>query len=219
MSAPDRVPIDLAGLPANTHEGFAELARLLRELAGDDALALHAVGGWLHDDPLYAGTAARSAVTLKRFDLPLLDRIAARGTRLGKLGLAAPLVVTPDYLPNAADVFPLEFLEIQQLHVLVFGSDSFADLKLAPANLRLQCERELRSELIGLRQGLLSAAGKRSLLGPLCRTSAERVARILRGLLTLVGRQPPRHAAELVAAAAEVCQRPLQALERATRQA
>ena len=195
---------EVGELPRNTRAAFRELGALLARLAGDGLLELSAFGGWLVDDPLHRGTPARSVAVLRRFDLRLLDQLAREGVRLGKLGLRAPLVMTPQYLTASCDTFPLELLEIRHQHVLLHGEDHFAGLEFRPADLRLQCERELKSALLHLRQGLLAAAGKYEHLGELCRHGAERATRVLRGVLHLAGRALPALAAELVAQSAGV---------------
>jgi hypothetical protein len=201
-----------AALPANSRAAFHELAELLARLAGDRLRELSAYGGWLVDDPLYDGTPARSVAVLPQVDLRLLDQLAQEGVRLGKLGLRAPLMMTPEYIAASCDTFPLELLEIQQQHVVLAGHGHFADLRFAPADVRLQCERELKSALIHLRQGLLAAAGKYKHLGALCRQEAERAARVLRGLSHLAGRALPRLSAELVAQVATSTGLPLDGL-------
>ncbi len=192
----------VGALPANSRAAFRELAELLTHLAGDSLLELSAFGGWLVADPLYNGTPARSVAVLRQVDLLLLDQLAREGVRFGKLGLAAPLMMTPEYIAASCDTFPLELLEIQQQHAVLAGKDHFATLQFKPADVRLQCERELKGELIHLRQGLLAAAGNYKQLGELCRHEAERATRVLRGVLHLSGRESPRLSAELVAQAA-----------------
>jgi hypothetical protein len=195
--------VNVSGLPGNTRASFQELGRLLISLAGDHLLGLSAFGGWLNDDPLYRGTPARSVAVLERFDLKLLDRIACEGVRLGKRGLAAPLIMTPEYIAASRDVFPLELMEIQHLNVLLHGRDCFGTLEFQQADVRLQCERELKSELIHLRQALLTAGGEHQRLGEPCRQAAERATRVLRGVLYLAAKDAPRPAAALVERCAE----------------
>jgi hypothetical protein len=172
-------------LPVAYRDGFQQLAHALVELAGENLLGLSAFGGWLVDDRFFAGTPARSVAVLRSIDLKMLDQLASSGARFGKHNVGAPLMMTPEYIKASCDVFPLELLEIQQLHAVVCGEDHFADLEFDRNDVRLQCERELKSELIQLRQGLLAAAGRHKLLGELCLAVAERTVRILRGLLYL----------------------------------
>ncbi len=204
--------VNVADLPQNTRDSFRELVQVLGGLAGDNLLGFSAFGGWLIEDPFYQATPARCVAVFQQIDLRMLDRIAGEGVRFGKRGIGAPLMMTPEYIQASCDVFPLELLEIQQLHALLCGGDHFADLKFERGDLRLQCERELKSELIQLRQGLLAAAGEHSHLSELCRGGAERGMRILRGVLHLNDAETPRLSAELIARAADVAGVKLDAL-------
>lgn len=195
--------VNVAALPANARAPFQAFAQVLVELARDNLLALSAFGGWLAGDALNERTPARSVVVLKRFDLRLLAGLAGHGVRMGRRGLQAPLIMTPAYIAASCDAFPLELLEVQQLSAVLIGEDHFAALRFDPANVRLQCEREVKSKLIHLHQGLLASAGKYRHLGELCQREAERAVRVLRGVLYLAKAAVPRRTTEIAASAAE----------------
>ena len=178
-------------LPETYRAGFEQLAETLIREAGDNLLGIAAFGGWLTDDPLFAGTPGRSVVLLDKIDLALLDRIAGDAVKFGRANLTAPLMMTPRYIESSCDVFPLEFLEIRQTQAVIYGRDGFADLSLKKPEVRLQCERELKGELVHLRQGLLAAGGKHQRLGEVSRIGAARIIRYLRGILLIADVAPP----------------------------
>ena len=60
-------------------------------------------------------------------------------------------------LVNALDVFPIEFIQIQEKHVLLMGRDVFEGLIVSKENMRHQCEFYLRSNLLSLRELQLKA--------------------------------------------------------------
>lgn len=133
----------------------------------------------------------RNVITLSEVDLVALRQLSLHGATLGQHAIAAPLIMTPTYIHASLDVFPLELLEIQQAHVTLIGDDPFAELSFAEDDVRLQCERELKSLLIGLRQGLLASVGEEKFLAGLRLNAAETLARTLRGLLWLKGKREP----------------------------
>jgi hypothetical protein len=196
--------IDVAGLPEERRAAFGEFAGMLTALAGENLLGLCGFGGWVVEDPAYVQAPARSVLVLRRCDLPMLDQLGARGGRFRRKNIAAPLVMTPEYIQASCDVFPLELLEIQQLQRRVCGEDYFSKLTFAPGDLRLQCERELKSELIQLRQGLIAATGHHKLLHDACVAAAERCIRVVRGILHLASKEVPLFARDVLTAAAEV---------------
>jgi hypothetical protein len=175
----------LLTLPERFQAAFHDLDDTLRRLARDQFLGLTAFGGWLHGDPFFSNVAARSVAVLDPLNIAVLEQLAVEGPRFGEQGLAAPLVMTPAYIRDSCDTFPLELLEIQQQHLLISGRDFFSGVKLEATCVRLACERELKSELIQLHQGLLASGGRFALLHDFCLDCLERSARIMRGLLFL----------------------------------
>ena len=93
------------------------------------------------------------------FETPVLDAIAALGNQYGKKGIRAPLMLTPEYLGNARDVFPMELFDLKHNHHHLLGDDPLADIDIDIRHLRLQCERELRLVGLQLRQAYLRSAG------------------------------------------------------------
>lgn len=182
---------------------------LVRELGGDNTKALTLYGsvvGGAFDNTQHT---ARSVLIVVHVDLNMLRRLAEHGTTLGKDRIAAPLVMTPKYIEDSLDTFPLELLEIQQRSVTVVGEDYFAPLSFEPAHVRLQCERELKTMLIGLRQGLLAAAGKEKLLSSIETGVSDSLMRTLRGMLWLKEDKEPKPANRVLEAVEKTANRKL----------
>jgi hypothetical protein len=193
---------DLDHIAEPHREPIRKFAARIQELAAENAL------GWTLYGAIVEGTLDRqrpsiqSALMLGAVDLELLRRLGAVGRQYGRFGLIPPLIMTPDFLHSIRDTFPLELIEIQQAHSIVFGPDYFHDLEFDSRDVRLQCERELDVLLIGLRQGLLAASGIEDRLALLQRDWLRGLLRILRGMLWLKG-QKERLPAERVVAAIE----------------
>ncbi|HNQ21870.1 MAG TPA: hypothetical protein PKK06_02125 [Phycisphaerae bacterium] len=207
---------ELSGIAAPARVAVRAWLGMVHEVAGNHALAVTvfgpAVGG-----PFDAECdGVQSVLVLDRVDLGLLRRLAECGPRMGKLGVVAPLIMTPAYIRASLDTFPLEFIEIQAQHVTPLGPDYFADLAFEDADVRLQCERELKSVLISMRQGLLAAAGRPQFIGPLSAQISQRVLRTLRGLLWLRRTREALPAAAVLEAVETLTQRKLPGLRRGT---
>ena len=79
---------------------------------------------------------------------------------------SAPLVLTQQELERSADVFSIEFLDMQRRHRVLFGEDLLANLHIPMQHHRAQVEYELREKLIVLREHLLlAAANKNQIVG------------------------------------------------------
>ncbi len=170
----------------------------VQTLGGMNCLAVIGFGAMATPDFDPARHIARSVLVLEKIDLEMLRELAKDGARLGKAKIAAPLIMTPVYINGSLDTFPLELLEIQQCRVCLVGTDYFADVSFQDTHLRHQCERELKTILIGMRQGILAAAGREKILGAMEGDIAERLMRTLRGLLWLHGQRDFLPAIEVV---------------------
>jgi hypothetical protein len=155
---------------------------------------------------------AENVAVLSADDLGMLRRLATAGKRFGKRGIAAPIVMTPEFIRDSLDTFPLELIEIQQQHVLLAGQDFFGELRFEAEHVRLQCERELKTLLIGMRQGLLAAAGREKELHPLEQSAVESLLRTLRGMMWLKGQFDPAGPEELISGVEQMLARELTAV-------
>ena len=88
--------------------------------------------------------------------------------------------------------------EIGQQHGVGFGDDVFASRSFDERHMRLQCERELKSVLIGMRQSLLAAAGREEFVDQIEANVTSTLMRTLRGMLWLKGTRDPRRAAAVI---------------------
>lgn len=182
-------------LPETMRQPIRQYAGLVEETVGSAVRELALFG------PIASGTfdascqAARNVLVVDTVDLQSLKRLGVHGPSLGKLGIAAPLIMTPRYIHASLDTFPLEFIEIQQVCLTVLGEGHFTGLVFEEPDVRLQCERELKALLIGLRQGLLASAGEDRFVAALVRDMGEALLRTLRGMLWLEGVREAKPAA------------------------
>jgi len=70
-----------------------------------------------------------------------------------------PLLLTAEEMRRSADVFSIEFLDMQRTHRLLWGEDLLKTLEIPMRLHRAQLEYELREKTILLRQRLLVVAG------------------------------------------------------------
>lgn len=118
-------------------------------------------------------------------------------------GIALPLLLTPEDIRRSADVFPVEYLDICEHHVLLAGDDFFADLQIDPRNLRFQIEHELKAKLLALRQAYLAGLDQgrpEAVVEQLLETSLPAFLALGRNLLRAASQRPPSKKAETPAA-------------------
>ncbi len=161
--------------------------------------SVHMTGSVLTADFKAGQSDINSVFVLNEMDLQFLSVLAPLGKRFGKKGIAAPLVMTPDYICRSLDVFPIEFLNLKLIHHTVLGEDLFKDLEIERIGLRWQCERELKVRLIGLRQAYIRAAEHRNVLSKSIIASISAYIPLFRALIFLLGRKPPINSDEVLA--------------------
>ena len=117
--------------------------------------------------------------------------------------------MTPGYIKASLDTFPLEFIEIHQCHITLFGHDHFETLSFNDVDVRLQCERELKTILIAMRQGLLAAAGREKLISEMEINVAKHLVQTFRGLLWLKGEKEAKPTAHVISEVENITERKL----------
>jgi len=157
----------------------------------DNIHSITLTGSALTEDFVPGKSDINSVVVLTEMDLKFLELLATLGKKYQKKRIAAPLIMTPKYIMNSLDVFPMEFLNIKLLHKTIFGENFFQDLKINRADLRLQCERELKVRLIGLRQGYISCLGNSKMLMHMFIDSFSGYIPLFKGIILLLGKEPP----------------------------
>ncbi len=161
--------------------------------------SIHVVGSALTPDYDEKRSDINTIVVLKMMDLKFVEFLAPLGKNYRKKGVAAPLIMTPDYITGSLDVFPIEFLDFQLIHETVYGEDVLKHVEIAATDLRNQCEREIKSKLIGLRQGYISSLGDRKVLTDGFAQSIAGYMPLFRGIISLVRKVPPAKKSEVIA--------------------
>lgn len=116
-----------------------------------------------------------------------------------RLGHPVPVYFTVSELQNAADVFPIEFHQMEKARKVLYGTDVLAGLRISDAFLRHQVEYELRSKLILLRRQYIPSSVTAAGLLELMADSLSSFATLFGAVLLLNGHQPPVKKQEAVA--------------------
>jgi hypothetical protein len=124
----------------------------------------------------------------------LLDIVKwGRGKRI-----VPPLMLTPEYIKASLDVFPIEFLEIRDSHVVIMGEDYFSALQVEPRDVRLECESQLKAAVLRTRQAYLEVGWRRKGAEEVLAASLTSLIPVFRAMLRLKGEEPPRKKSDVV---------------------
>lgn len=175
-------------LPDKLGDRLQEFTESLKEIYQQDLVSL-----------ILYGSAASGEYVSKHSNLNIL--VVLKNTQQNELIKAAklvkkfrminPLFLTEDYIASSTDVFPIEFLDMQENYSLLFGKDVLKSINIDISNLRFQCEQELKSKLINLKHVYLRLKGNNTLLNSVLLKSFTSALHILRNVLRLKSNKAP----------------------------
>ncbi len=179
---------------------LAQLKDKLLAAAGDNLKAL-----------VLFGSAARGEYHERHSDLNVLCLLGQAGaeeiealhdtaTWWEQKKFPAPRIFTLDELRASADIFAIELLDMKSHHKMIYGEDFFGELEVPMQWHRLQVERELRTNWVKLRQGILLAPQKDPVFMGLMDASVSTFVTLFRHALVVLGEEPPAGRREIVAA-------------------
>jgi hypothetical protein len=176
----------------SAEKNLTDLVTRLKDAAGSNLLSV-----------ILYGSAATEEFQPGHSDLNVLCIMQSLGRDdLGKLHVAsawwakqghpAPIFFTLNELHHSADIFAIEFLDIQAAHRVLYGEDVIASLHVPMELHRLHVERELRSNTLRLRQHYVRYPADSRKTLELMTSSISTFAALFRHALIALGEDPPR---------------------------
>jgi hypothetical protein len=178
-------------------------SREAQELYEGDLLAIILYGSAATGDHVPGASDINIALVVREVTPAILRKAAGRLGAWRRHGFSTPLFFDPETLQSSLDVFPIEFLDMQERHRILWGQDLLAPLRIGRDNLRLQCEQELRGKLLRLRQIYVESAESSDGLRGVLLMAAGSVLVLVRTLLRLTGADPSGSADQVLTRAEE----------------
>jgi predicted nucleotidyltransferase len=186
------------------HEAFNHLVGDLKATHGDNLASVVLYGSAASGDFVQLESDYNVLIALHHITPEDLRQAQAPAREWRRLGHPLPVYFTFAELHDAADVFPIEFHQMERARVVLYGRDPFEALSISDENLRHQTEYELRSKLIQLRRLYIPASASAERLRDLMSDSLSSFATLFAPVLLLHGAEPPVLKREVVAAAARL---------------
>ena len=121
-----------------------------------------------------------------------LRNLHAASAWWAKQGHPAPLFFTLNELHHSADIFAIELLDIKAAHRVLYGEEVMASLHIPMDLHRLHVERELRNNVLRLRQHYVRHPADSRKTLELMTSSISTFAALFRHALIALGEEPPR---------------------------
>jgi len=188
----------MAKIPVHPEDLFPEITEDYRALFGDDLISIILYGSATGKDYRPGKSDINFMIVLSETGIEELHKALGTVERWKKRRVATPLFLSKFYIETSLDVFPIEYLNFQSNHRVVYGENVLKDLSFDPELLRLQCEREIKGKLLLLREAYLESAGKAKNLRDVISRSIGTFAAIFKALLFLKGREAPPETREII---------------------
>src|ERR1700730_1293729 len=185
-------------------EALNHLIQDLRATHGDNLSSVVLYGSAAEGDHIELQSDYNLLIALKRITPADLRQAQAPMREWQRLGHPLPIYFTVEELSDAADVFPIEFYQMERARIVLYGKDPFEFVNLSDGNLRHQTEYELRSKLIQLRRLYIPASVSIEKLSDLMKDSLASFAALFRAVLILHGKEAPVAKPDCVRAAVQL---------------
>lgn len=137
------------------------------------------------------------AFVFSELSVPELSALSGAHGAWTRCRVVRPLLLSEDTLRRSLDTFPLEYLLIREHRETIFGEDFFGALPLDASALRLEVERVLRAQELGLGLSYVALAGTRGGARRWAVHASTAIAASASGLLYLSGEPIPGRRGEL----------------------
>ncbi len=175
----------------NVRQKFMPFMDKMVSLHGQSVISVFLYGSAAGENYIPKVSDINSAFIFKDISSTLLRKSHTLIADALRQRIATPLFLTLDYIRVSLDVFPIEFLDMKEHHIVLYGEDLLKDLEIQTGHLRLFCEQQLKGKFIRIRQAYLEIGGKPPRMEALLKDSMNSLFPVLRNLLRLKGYVPP----------------------------
>ena len=162
------------------------LAQIRKPLDGHiDAVILY--GSLAREEYIEGHSNINLLIILQSCSLENLQHCCRLSERWKKDGVVAPLVLTNQELSQSFQLFPIEYFEMKENHVLLEGRDPFLTLHVDDHMLAQHSQRELSGNLLRVRQRFIEGQGRVEAIPALLSLSLTALLPALRGVCRALG--------------------------------
>ncbi len=178
-------------IPDKLQDILAGLSRDYQQVFGKDLISLMLYGSAASGSWVKGKSDINILVVLTPDGMERLDNGFPLVEKWRKRGVAVPLVMTRKFIDSSLDSYPIEFLNMKNRSVLIYGENVLQPLLIKPEDLRLQIERELHSKILLLCEGYLESTGSARHLRNLIQKSFTAFVALFNAMLYLKQGEAP----------------------------
>jgi hypothetical protein len=207
----------LSRLPGKSKNAVAEFTEQLVEAFAEKLYSFILFGSAAGKNFIEGKSDINTLIILEDITVSDLEILMEIWQKYAQKGLAAPLLFERGHVASSLDTFPMEFSDMKQRHILLYGADPLETAAIEGKNLRYQCEREFKSMVVNLRRGYLRTEGKREKIEALLDGSLASALAACRGMIWMAGKTPPDDISDLLVMIRETYNTDTSAIDRVWR--
>ncbi|MCK5580251.1 MAG: hypothetical protein KAJ18_03155 [Candidatus Omnitrophica bacterium] len=190
--------INAEKLPLEVQNKFIPYLKMMVEIHKDHLISVFIYGSATGKNYIPKVSDINSVFIFKNLAFAsLTDSLKTVSKGISKK-IAAPLFLTKKHIETSLDVFPIEFLDMKENYILLYGTDFLSALNIKEEHIRLFCEQQIKGKLIRIRQAYLEVGLKKKGLESLLKESLNSLIPVFRNLIRLKGSQPPTEKSEII---------------------
>ncbi len=182
----------MGSAPSKPEEVFDQFCDEVEKLFGSEVISIILFGSAATDEYIPNRSDINFLIVLSDKGIARIKAVQKFVHRWQKRRISVPLLLTQKYIEASLDSFPIEFLNMKMDYQVIKGVDVLKDLQIRKTDLRLQCERELKGNLLKLRQTFIETGGKAKGLQQLIVQSIVSFFSIFKALLFLKEKEVPK---------------------------
>ena len=178
--------------------------RGLLAATGDAITCVMVFGSATGPDFLPGHSNINVALLVRDINYDFLKKCLKHVSAASKKRIVAPLLLTRKYIDTSLDVFPIEFFDIFETGVVLYGENPLANVTFNDSSLRLESEQQLKGSLLRIRQAYLELGLVKRGLEKVLGESLNSLIPVFRAMLVLKGMRPPRGKKDIVSSMSDV---------------
>jgi predicted nucleotidyltransferase len=192
------------GTPDKPEQVYGEFIEDCKSIFGSSLVSVCVYGSAARGEYVRGKSDINFLVVLESAHIEILRNTLGYMKKWSKRGIVTPLFLSREYISSSLDTFPIEYLEMKTSYQCLYGEDILEGLSLDRSFIRLQCEREIRSKLLRLRQAFLETQGNTTRVRELITQSMPTFVVLLKTLLYLKEEMVPARTPDVFSRSASV---------------
>lgn len=163
----------------------------LKEVCGEKLKSVIVYGSVAKENYRKGISDINMLVVLEKIDYEEIEKIRKNVSKIAYKNMIKPFLFSDWFLSSSSDVFPVEWKDIKENHITVYGEDITEKINIDRENLRLMVEKECKQNYLNFQQSLLF---EKDILFALS-SSIKSLSLVLKDVNTLTGEEiiPPEY--------------------------